>query len=594
MEKSWTDKLGLSQVTETAGSGTLVGGAIGAGLALIGAFSGLTSGWLGWLMVPALAVAGAAVGDFVKKDGIFFGPEGYMPDHAKQAENDYLSAIYLERNPDVRDALLSGESVKNGQYKTAREHWFKYGKAEGREWPSKDKLPKLNAPLNQSCDISTIPVGKDGKVTVCADDFIGRLLDSNDAIVFGDWRHENPAIPDFLKKQVPVMKAKGVTDVFLETGKEQQKLIDEYYCTGDEKLLHTLSLLHRDQQSNDCSELVKACKEAGIRVHCMDDRTLHPMGHKAYWHKDEFIKEHGEAAYKAAVQYVHYQRGDAVNQHWVDSVKANARGKYILLGGSAHLEGFLPIHNIDEMLAEQRNEKVVNVGLSEIGSEKRLTPEIISHKSSANPHKGSYDPAEFYVLVPGLHAEAYEAARKSIAQDLSPTQTEALKKQIYDTVNDAMNLRLEMVEKFKFAKKIESEDKAKEGAYYKLMEAHMPIYYQLHAGKFDEAAKGYETLVAQIDKDYPAGRPVLIEAFRERALKLKAKCESLQNCVAKPETLAIATEPLKDLSSDDLLKEGKLLASQHVTGKQAPDTKSGAGDIPLFNVPEKPAEVLRA
>ncbi len=114
MTDSWLDKIGLSDLGNRLGSGSITGAAIGGGVALLGAVTGLTSGlgWLGWLLVPLAAVAGGAVGNFVSKDGPMFGqpkaPDGYK---ISKAPNEFTSAIDSQTIARTGISFMSGAKL---------------------------------------------------------------------------------------------------------------------------------------------------------------------------------------------------------------------------------------------------------------------------------------------------------------------------------------------------------------------------------------------------------------------------------------------------------------------------------------------------
>ena len=79
MADSWIENLGLDELQSKLGSGGITGASLGAGIALLGMITGaLNTGWLSYLLVPAAALLGGALGDFITKDGPVFGKNGLV------------------------------------------------------------------------------------------------------------------------------------------------------------------------------------------------------------------------------------------------------------------------------------------------------------------------------------------------------------------------------------------------------------------------------------------------------------------------------------------------------------------------------------
>ncbi len=124
MAKSWVEETGISEVAGQLGTGAPLGALVGAGLAIVGLFSGMTSGWLAWLAIPAAAMAGSLIGDFVKKDGMVFGDHGVVKAVGNRFKPKTIPEGYSALNPDAYwykadSAVLAKTAQVHGSVKSA-------------------------------------------------------------------------------------------------------------------------------------------------------------------------------------------------------------------------------------------------------------------------------------------------------------------------------------------------------------------------------------------------------------------------------------------------------------------------------------------
>jgi len=88
---------------------------------------------------------------------------------AKRQEAEQAKA-YLAANPDVKEALESGRAQSNGWFTTAQEHYERYGKQEGRHFPTPEEAQKANAMAAAQANtikkvVERLPTKPDGSIT---------------------------------------------------------------------------------------------------------------------------------------------------------------------------------------------------------------------------------------------------------------------------------------------------------------------------------------------------------------------------------------------------------------------------------------------
>jgi len=93
---------------------TLTGAVAAAGLALVGALSGITGGLgglLSWLLVPIAFVAGGIAGDLIGRDGQIFGRDGIVARIRERFVTATVPEGYIANSPNARTTGVSSETV---------------------------------------------------------------------------------------------------------------------------------------------------------------------------------------------------------------------------------------------------------------------------------------------------------------------------------------------------------------------------------------------------------------------------------------------------------------------------------------------------
>lgn len=456
-------------------SGALIGGAVGGAIGvLLSRLFGVKEGWLMGLFGLGGAAAGVAAGDHLSGERSVIDPVrdylGFSTDRPPipsphRTEEDFLAGLYLNAHPDVAEELLSGKAERAGHYRSAREHYEKFGKAAGHAWTLEEyearrgefeargiRVPR-RAGGQQPCDLTGIPVSASGEVTAGAAAMQRELMRNNRVIFYGDPDHGDPAIPVYLRENLRANAAEGLTDMCLEINRARQKDIDAYYKTGDTTHLDDFNALF--PVSPEYRRLIIACKEEndallkqgkyGLRVHCMDKLSADQRPIRAYsaeyyyteqhkqrkgdpaelaklerWHTQFIQRFGGEAAYRSATALFDYQRYD-VNTDWADYLadRVNPAGKAIVVGGTHHQENVAGMEDADEILsARLGGAKVVYCRLETSKNPALAQPQARSGTQLAEPAAGQAAPytelPEFIVTLPQHHMALTQACRKSL------------------------------------------------------------------------------------------------------------------------------------------------------------------------------------
>lgn len=113
MQRSWTDKIGLNELGSKLGTGGVAGFISGGVLSLLAINSGFLNigGWLSLLVVPATALIGSALGDYITKNGSIFGKNGLKDALTRKFEPKKIPEGYLAVAPDAKTFAVSSETI---------------------------------------------------------------------------------------------------------------------------------------------------------------------------------------------------------------------------------------------------------------------------------------------------------------------------------------------------------------------------------------------------------------------------------------------------------------------------------------------------